>query len=238
MPQLLSLSTPSLLATSLTNLSSSRHRPPSLEAERKEGWTEVWGAKDNDDDNNTSKKEEEETNKEAPSKPYLPPRYIHVFNEECDYIRSDDQTATTETSAITTSSSSTTPKIRPLLTLSQYRVAWYEQIILRMCYIPHTVENSSYAAFESTGALPSLLDLDCGRVDNTYCHEQKSSASSGAVVEWGNTWNKYLSKLTNQFTLGVINRVDWEVASSIKFIIVAMKIMTMRQPQQPPPLEQ
>ena len=177
----------------------------------------MWGAKDksnnsNDDDDNTSKKEEEETNKEAPCKPYLPPRYIHVFNEECDYIRSDDQSATTETSHITASpstppstppSTSTTPKNRPLLTLSQYRVAWYEQIILRMCYIPHTVENSSYAACESTGALPSLLDLDCGRVDNTYCHEQKRSASpTEAVVAWGNTWNKYLSKLNKPVYIG------------------------------------
>ncbi|KAL7450478.1 hypothetical protein ACHAWC_002388 [Mediolabrus comicus] len=70
-----------------------------------------------------------------------------------------------------------------------------------MCYIPHTVENSSYAACESTGALPSFLDLDCGRVDNTY-HEQRSSASTEAVVEWGNTWNKYLSKLNRPVYIG------------------------------------
>jgi len=152
MPPLLSLSTPSLLATSLTNLSSSRHRSPSLAAQREEGWTEVWGGKDynnNKNENDESTVEEED----APSnKPYLPPRYIHVLNDDCDYI------------GATTTSSTANNNGRTLLTLTQYRVAWYEQIILRMCQIPHTVENSSYAARECTGALPCLLDLNCGQV--------------------------------------------------------------------------
>ena len=42
----LSTSTLTVGSTSLANVSSARHRPPSLAVQRKEGWTEVWGGKD------------------------------------------------------------------------------------------------------------------------------------------------------------------------------------------------
>lgn len=48
-----------------------------------------------------------------------------------------------------------------MVKLTQHRVAWFEQIVLRMNYIPHSVENSGYAASESTGGLPYLLDHSC-----------------------------------------------------------------------------
>ncbi len=60
------------------------------------------------------------------------------------------------------SSSSSCSRQHPssmLRQLTQYRVAWFEQLVLRMNYIPHVVTNSGYAASESTGALPSFLDL-------------------------------------------------------------------------------
>jgi hypothetical protein len=194
MPPLLSLSTPSLLATSLTNLSSSRHRSPSLAAQREEGWTEVWGGKDynnNKNENDESTVEEED----APSnKPYLPPRYIHVLNDDCDYI------------GATTTSSTANNNGRTLLTLTQYRVAWYEQIILRMCQIPHTVENSSYAARECTGALPCLLDLNCGQVVVATAAESEidnhRNDDNIPLVVWGNTWNSYLSRLNKPVYIG------------------------------------
>ena len=43
--------------------------------------------------------------------------------------------------------------------LAQYRVAWHEQIVMRMMHVAHDVRNSGYAAIESTGGLPYLLDL-------------------------------------------------------------------------------
>ena len=42
------------------------------------------------------------------------------------------------------------------VTLIQFRPAWFEQLILRMAGIPHTVINSKYAATEATGPLPCL----------------------------------------------------------------------------------
>ena len=197
MPPLLSLSTPSLLATSLTNLSSSRHRPPSLAAQREEGWTEVWGGKDDiknkDDDASKSAVEA------APSR--TPSRYVHVLNDNCDYIGVDKNQLATATSANNNDNG------RTLLTLSQYRVAWYEQIILRMCQIPHTIENSSYAARECTGALPCLLDLNGGQVaaeaESNDNHQRDESVSqTPQVVEWGNTWNSYLSSLNKPVYIG------------------------------------
>ena len=129
-------------STSLTNISSARHRPPSLAAPRVEGWTETWGNIDkevtcNDEDNATLQ---------------LPSRHVTVLKDGCDYI----------------SDRSTTNKDSPkLIKLTQYRVAWFEQLILRMNFIPHTLENSSYAATESTGGLPCLFDFNTKEDDNS-----------------------------------------------------------------------
>jgi len=213
MPPLLSLSTPSLLATTLTNLSSSRHRPPSLAAQREEGWTEVWGGKDNeckDGESSTSVVED------TPSKPYLPPRYVHVLNDDCDYIGGVEEKQQLSTTTSTAMSSSSTAKNNvdnsiTLLTLTQYRVAWFEQIILRMCQIPHTVENSSYAARECTGALPCLLDLSCGQQELVVAaavagsndnHWDESLSQTTQDVVWGKTWNNYLSRLNKPVYIG------------------------------------
>jgi len=77
-----------------------------------------------------------------------------VLDDDCDCIDGEVKSSSSGAAAATKGTSSS------LLTLTQYRVAWYEQIILRMCQIPHTVNNSSYAARECTGALPCLLDLN------------------------------------------------------------------------------
>ncbi|KAL9178917.1 hypothetical protein ACHAXT_011890 [Thalassiosira profunda] len=133
--------------TSLANLSSARHRPPSLAPPRKEGWTEVWGGKEcNQDDDGEGKSADS-----APERPYLPPRYVTVLTEGCDEIavRREGGKRRDELKA-------------PALTLTQYRVAYFEQLVLRVCCIPHTVENSGYAAVESTGGLPYLLDTNDG----------------------------------------------------------------------------
>ena len=98
-----------------------------------------------------------------------PPRYVHVLDDDCDVIGIDQSN--------NDDGSSTAVK------LTQWRVAWYEQIILRMCHIPHTVENSSYAARECTGALPCLLDL------NYNC------AQAGSIIdESKNDDDDYLSR--------------------------------------------
>ena len=128
-------------STSLTNISSARHRPPSLAAPRVEGWTETWGNID---------KEVciDEDNANLP----LPSRHVTLLKEEYDYI--GDRPSLDKDSP-------------NLMKLTQYRVAWFEQLVLRMNFIPHTMENSSYAATESTGGLPCLLDFNNQRDDNS-----------------------------------------------------------------------
>ena len=157
---LLSTTSPLLIGTtSLTNISSARHRPPSLAAQRVEGWTEVWGGRDNktqrsdnngDDGTTTSNNSSATMNNEDNN---LSSRYVTVLKEEYDYIgygasmnKTDDNDADTS-------------RCDDVLLLKQHRIAWYEQLVLRMNFIPHVVENSSYVACESTGALPYLLDL-------------------------------------------------------------------------------
>ena len=49
--------------------------------------------------------------------------------------------------------------------LFQYRPAWLEQLVLRVCKIPHVVINSPYAVTEVTGPLPYLQDFDGGSRD-------------------------------------------------------------------------
>eukprot|EP00956_Cyclotella_meneghiniana_P041444 scaffold227761_cov23-Cyclotella_meneghiniana.AAC.1 len=49
-----------------------------------------------------------------------------------------------------------------------------------MCRIPHTVQNSSYSAAESTGSLPHLLDTRCGRDDETTNEASEEANSSNA----------------------------------------------------------
>lgn len=46
--------------------------------------------------------------------------------------------------------------------LFQFRIAWYEQTVLRILRIPHSISNSAYIATESTGALPYLKDSKRG----------------------------------------------------------------------------
>ena len=54
---------------------------------------------------------------------------------------------------------SSTPYPSIPLTLSQHRVAWHEQLVLRVANVPHVVLNSSYLASETTGQLPYLRDV-------------------------------------------------------------------------------
>ena len=112
---LLSTSTSPLLigTTSLTNISSARHRPPSLAAQRVEGWTEVWGGRDktqrsSDGDGNSSATMNNEDNN-------LSPRYVTVLKEEYDYIGSG---ASRNKTADDNASDQ-------LLILKQHRIAWY-----------------------------------------------------------------------------------------------------------------
>jgi hypothetical protein len=49
-----------------------------------------------------------------------------------------------------------TSQTQPKLILTQFKPAWFEQLILRMAGITHTIINSKYAATEATGPLPCL----------------------------------------------------------------------------------
>lgn len=143
---------------SLTNLSSSRHRPPSLEKKREVGFTESWSHVDDESDGSTPKARAFEL-------PYLPARYITVLNEDCDCF------ASKSTSAHKSKRGDRASGPSPTLRITQYRPCWAEQLVLRICNIPHTVENTSYAASESTGGMPCLLDVlssDDGNVDAPF----------------------------------------------------------------------
>jgi len=142
---------------SLTNVSSYRHRPPSLEAKRKVGFTESWSHPDDEDNDRPSSESDGSSGtpkaRTAFELPYLPARYITVLNEDCDRFTSRS------TSAHQAKRGDRANDPSPTLRLKQYRPCWAEQLVLRICNIPHTVENTSYAASESTGGMPCLLDL-------------------------------------------------------------------------------
>lgn len=126
----------------------------------------MWGGRDASCNRSSSAGNADDADHHHLELPYLPPRYIHVVNDGCDYIHhgttvnisSPNNAETVNKSSSSPSSSSFSPSSMQLQ-LTQFRVAWFEQLILRMNYIPHVVNNSGYAATESTGALPSLLDL-------------------------------------------------------------------------------
>ena len=163
MASALSSATSTLLigSTSLANASSSRHRPPSLAPQRVEGWTEVWGGRDDPSCKSGSTCNAAGDHHHRMELPYLPPRYIHVMNDGCDYIhgRTINKISTEKSSSSSSVPRQDPSSMPPLLQLTQFRVAWFEQLVLRMNFIPHVVVNSGYAAAESTGALPCLLDL-------------------------------------------------------------------------------
>lgn len=124
----------SFLSTGLYNFDSSRFQKPSLE-ERVEGWTETWGAKASDDgDHNDNDEDDDRTAKRRRS---------------CWEQENDDVELLLATSH---------PQYPIILT--QFRVAWLEQVVLRIAKIPHIVLNSTYLCSEATGELPYLQDLD------------------------------------------------------------------------------
>ncbi|KAI2495587.1 hypothetical protein MHU86_18946 [Fragilaria crotonensis] len=72
--------------------------------------------------------------------------------------KSDDgyDSTTSDATSTGTSTPAETPQTQPKLTLVQFRPAWFENLVLRMAGISHTVINSKYAATEATGPLPYL----------------------------------------------------------------------------------
>ena len=115
-----------------------------------------------------------------------PPRscVASVLDGDCDVIssaadvtmrdRGDDGPARGQRSPTTATEATTMTE----MTLTQYRVAWHEQMVLRMTHVPHDVVNSGYAATESTGGLPYLLDLSPPSSSSS-----SSSSSGGDDVE-------------------------------------------------------
>ena len=139
---------------SLTNLSSNRHRPPSLEPRRKVGFTESWAPPVEHDQPSSGSDGGSTPEARAFELPYLPARYITVLSQDCDCFDSKSTSSAHKAKRVERASGPS-----PTLRLTQYRPCWAEQLVLRICNIPHTVENTSYAASESTGGMPSLLDV-------------------------------------------------------------------------------
>jgi hypothetical protein len=163
-----------LFPAALTNISSSRHRPPS-QATRKEGWTEVWGAKVYGDT---------KSNGDVNSAQHSSSRYTTILPDGCDGI--GGRAADPHTKDVSDGSQ--------LMKLIQHRPAWLEQTIMRMCHVPHIVQNSSYSAAESTGALPYLLDL----------RFEQSSTDDDVSSLIGDTprWSKTLNQMENPVLIG------------------------------------
>jgi len=127
----------SFVATSVSNLDSYRRDRPNLDV-RREGWTEVWGI----DGSSSAAVDRDQAHGEA----------------VCGWkARSEDWDLEQVVAERTKESSTPYPSIP--LTLSQHRVAWHEQLVLRVANVPHIVLNSSYLASESTGQLPYLRDV-------------------------------------------------------------------------------
>ena len=132
----------------LTNVTSSRHRPPSLVPPRKEGWTEIWGTSNSNGGDDVSSR--------SPTA-----RHVTILNDDCDIINVGHRTPSRSASGRDDDDQRTSrpPSSSSLMILAQHRVAWYEQMVLRMTYQPHSVRNSKYSVMESTGPLPYLLDM-------------------------------------------------------------------------------
>ena len=125
----------SWIATGIYNLDSRRFQKANLDR-RSEGWTETWGVKRNDTF------DEEKPTAEVNS----------VMNNE----RLDDETISQLLSA-------RYPQVQ--ITLTQFRPAWFEQMLMRVAGIPHIVLNSKHISNEATGQLVSstrgLLQHEC-----------------------------------------------------------------------------
>lgn len=67
------------------------------------------------------------------------------------------------------------------LTLSQHRVAWQEQLVLRIAKVPHIVINSPYNASEASGALPYLKDVGSTKT-NSDENVDDASSSTGTTT--------------------------------------------------------
>jgi len=122
----------SWFATGIYNLDSQRFQKASLD-KRVEGWTETWG---NRGENEVL---DEETTSDA-----------DATKAKSD-IRAeiDDQSI----SILLSTSHSQLP-----IVLTQYRPAWFEQMVLRVAGIPHIVVNSKHISNEACGQLPYLSD--------------------------------------------------------------------------------
>lgn len=143
----------------------------------------MWGAKDCRDPTGI------ENDRSVIMSPRSRSRFVTVVQDGCDYIDGNDRII----SKFIEKNSSDAQSLK-LLKLTQHRPAWLEQIVLRMCYIPHAVRNSPYSAEESTGALPNLLDIRCG----------KSSIKKG-LSNWNeemSQWSKTLSRLDKPVLIG------------------------------------
>ena len=81
----------------------------------------------------------------------------------------------------TTATAHPTPTNTDEMIVQQFRPAWFEQLILRMAGISHTVLNSSYAATEATGPLP-CLQHGTVLVGHAHPHSHSSTAAAAAVA--------------------------------------------------------
>ena len=142
---------------------------------RKEGWTEIWGNKECDD---------RQDGNGTYSSPVTSSRYATVLKDGCDYVGGGSPSVSDEN----------TNDDGKSLTLTQHRPAWLEQLLLRICHIPHNVQNSSYSAEESTGALPRLLDTRCGQITNRNHTPDLSTDTS--------EWPKKLKQMNKPVMVG------------------------------------
>jgi hypothetical protein len=142
-----------MIPNGIYNLDSTRFQKASLDT-RSEGWTEIWGGKEEQvvEEEEGESKENKDDNKQVPNNKNE--RIVLVFEDTTNsmWAEVDD------------------PSINVLLT--QYRPAWLEQIVLKMANIPFIVVNSTHHCNEATGHLPFLTDYSaCSGSGN--CNQQQ-----------------------------------------------------------------
>lgn len=80
--------------------------------------------------------------------------------------------------ALVSTKESATPFPSIPLTLSQHRVAWQEQLVLRIAKIPHIVINSPYNSSEAAGKLPYIKDVGSSTTTSAAEDDDDASATS------------------------------------------------------------
>jgi hypothetical protein len=199
----------SMIANVFYNMDSQRFRKAPLDS-RSEGWTEAWGGKEQQQQQQLQEQEQDRKDQLATknhSIKDLSPTLIFEDTTNSIWVEVDD------------------PSIHVLLT--QYRPAWFEQLILKIAKIPYIVVNSTYHCNEATGPLPFLREYQgnseqpvlIGRHHpSNLIHNNDDDISVTATTVHENSILTYLQKHRNVDVDGQANLTEIQKALSHCFL--------------------